>query len=110
MHELLKEGLKRKLIRFDDDGKYIVYVRQNQRRNYSNPEEKVQVDAFLQLILTYNYPVEHVRLFVPIQMGVATKEADLVVYNDPAHKSPHIVVECKRETVSEQEFARAADQ
>lgn len=110
MTNLIQAGLAQKLIRFDDDGKYIVYVHQNQRRSFSNPEEQVQAEAFLQLVLIYEYPVEHIRLFVPIQMGVATKEADLVVYNDPAHKSPHIVVECKRETVSEQEFARAADQ
>ncbi|UYV11921.1 MAG: N-6 DNA methylase [Phycisphaera sp.] len=111
MTDLIQQGLKRKLIRFsDDDRKHIVYLHQKQRRNYNNPEEIVQADAFLQLVLTYEYPVEHIRLFVPVQMGVSTKEADIIVYNDSAHKSPHIVVECKRETVSEQEFARAADQ
>ena len=43
-------------------------------------------------------------------MGSETKEADLIVYADAALKAPLIVVECKKESVSELEFARAADQ
>ena len=39
--DIIAEGLKQKLIRFEDDGKYIVYVHQDKRRNYTNPEEKV---------------------------------------------------------------------
>lgn len=110
IEDLIAEGLKRKLIRFEDERKYIVYVHQNKRRNYSNPEEVVQADTFLQLVLIYGYPVQRIRQFVNVQMGVANKEADIIVYNDDDHKSPLIVAECKREEVSELEFARAADQ
>lgn len=109
-NDLISDGLRRKLIRFEDDRKYIVYVHQNKRRNYTNAEEKVQADTFLQLALIYGYPVQRIQQFVTVQMGVAAKEADIIVYNDDAHKSPLIVAECKREEVSELEFARAADQ
>lgn len=37
-------------------------------------------------------------------MGASTKEADIIVYNDDDKKSPHIVVECKKQGVSELEF------
>lgn len=37
MNVLINQGLKKGLIRFEDDDKYIVYIEQNQRRNYSNP-------------------------------------------------------------------------
>ncbi len=108
--ELIAEGVKRKLIRFEDDGKYIVYVHQDKRRNFNNPEEKVQAEAFLQLAINYEYPVNRIRLFVPVQMGVETKEADIIVYDDAPLKAPLIVTECKKPDISELEFARAADQ
>lgn len=94
----------RQLIRFEDDRKYIVYVHQDRRRNYTNREEVVQSEAFLRLVLIYKYPVKRIRQFVPIQMGSETKEADIVVYDDDALKSPHIVTECKKPDVSELEF------
>jgi type I restriction-modification system DNA methylase subunit/restriction endonuclease S subunit len=43
-------------------------------------------------------------------MGSSTKEADIIVYNDDGHKSPHIVVECKKQEVSELEFTQAVEQ
>lgn len=108
--DLIVEGIKHKLIRFEDDGKYVVYVHQDKRRNYSNPEELVQAEAFLRLVLTYKYPVGRIRQFVPVQMGSGTKEADIIVYADDDLKAPLIVAECKKETISDLEFARAADQ
>lgn len=110
MNALITQGLKKGLIRFEDDDKYIVYIEQNKRRNYNNPEEKVQAEAYLSLILEYNYPAAQVRQFVPVQMGAETKEADIIVYADALRAQPHIVVECKKHEVSEQEFARAIDQ
>jgi len=107
---LITEGIKQNLIRLEDDGKYIVYLHQDKRRNYTSPEEKVQAEAFLQLILIYKYPVERIRQFVAVQMGSETKEADIIVYADEALKAPHIITECKKSDVSELEFVRAADQ
>lgn len=108
--DLIADGLKQKLIRFEDNGRYIVYSPQERRRNYENPEEKVQADAYLRLVLIYKYPPKRVRHCVPVQMGRETKEADMIVYEDDGLKSPLIIVECKQEAVSELEFRRAADQ
>lgn len=108
--DLIKEGLKEKLIRLEDGGKYIVYLTQNKRRTYENAEEKVQAQTFLRLVLIYKYPAKRIRHFVSVQMGVETKEADIIVYADDALNSPWIIVECKGPDVSELEFARAVDQ
>lgn len=107
---LIAEGIKKKLIRLEDDDKYIVYLHQNKRRNFTNPEERVQAETYLQLVLTYKYPLDRIQLYVPVQMGSETREADIIVYSDALHKSPLIVLECKKETVSELEFIRASDQ
>ncbi len=63
--DLIAEGIKQELIRFEDEAKYVVYVHQDKRRNFSNPEEAVQVETFLNLVLTYKYPVKRIRLCVP---------------------------------------------
>jgi type I restriction enzyme M protein len=110
MKTRLDQGVSHKLIRLEDDGKYIVYIDQNKRRNFDNPEEKVQADAYLSLVLDYKYPPGQVRQYVSVQMGVETKEADLVVYDDALRLKPLIVVECKKQEVSELEFMRAIDQ
>jgi len=108
---LIEEGIKKGLIKFDsDERKTITYVHQKKSRNYRNPEEQVQADSYLLLVLRYNYKPENIKQFVSVTMGASIKEADIVVYNDPAHLSPHIVVECKKQEVSELEFAQAIEQ
>lgn len=54
------------------------------KRNFTNPEEQVQAEAFLKLILVYGYPAERIQQFVSVTMGSSIKEADIIVYNDQA--------------------------
>ena len=109
--DFIAEGIKQQLIQLEDGGKYIVYLHQGKRRNYENPEEMVQAETFLKLVLIYKYPVKRIRQFVSVQMGVDyTKEADIIVYADDELKAPLIIAECKKSDISELEFARAAGQ
>lgn len=107
---LIEEGIKQKLIRLSEDRKTITYLNQNKQRNYTNPEEQVQAETFLKLVLTYGYDARRIRQFVPVTMGREVKEADIVVYNDDMCLQPYILVECKREEVSEAEFTQAIEQ
>lgn len=107
---LIDKGIEKGLIRFNEDKSTITYVHQNKKRNYNNPEEKVQAETFLSLILIYGYPIERIRQFVSVQMGSETKEADIIVYSDDECESTFIVVECKKEEISDQEFNKAVDQ
>lgn len=110
MKEYIQIGIEKGLISLNEDKSRITYVNQNKERNYNNPEEKVQAEAFLKLILDYNYPVKRIRQFVPVTMGREVKEADIVVYADEMCLSPHILVECKRQEVSEAEYQQAIEQ
>lgn len=103
-------GLQQRLIAFDEDKKTITYIPQNRKKNYINPEEKVQALTYLKLILHYGYKPDRIRLYVPVKMGTETKEADIIVYNDDECEEPHILVECKKEDISEQEFNQAVNQ
>lgn len=107
---LIEQGIKKGLISFDEDHKYITYVHQKKKRNYTNPEEQVQAETFLKLVLIYGYPVERIQQFVTVTMGASTKEADILVYNDVECSEPHIIVECKKPEVSELEFEQAIEQ
>ena len=49
--DLIQQGIEKGLIRFDEDRKNIFYIYQNVRRNYTNPEEQVQAETFLKLVL-----------------------------------------------------------
>jgi type I restriction enzyme M protein len=40
---------------------FIPYIHQNKKCSYNGPEEKVQVETFLFLILHYNYPVNRIK-------------------------------------------------
>ena len=110
MTALIQQGIQRGLIKFDDENKIITYIHQNKKRNYNNPEEQVQAETFLKLILVYEYPVNRIRQFVSVQMGSETKEADIIVYSDDACESTFILIECKKEDIKDQEFNKAVDQ
>ena len=107
---LIQEGINQDVIKFDDEHKYITYIHQDKTRNYSNPEERVQAETFLKLVLVYGYAQERIEQFVSVKIGSDTREADIIVYNDNEHTSAHIVVECKKEDVSELEFNKAIGQ
>ena len=110
MKDYIKIGIEQGLISFDKEMSRITYTFQNKPRNYNNPEEKVQAETFLRLILDYKYPVNRIKQFVPVTMGSEVKEADIVVYEDDMCMSPHILVECKRQEVSEAEYQQAIEQ
>ena len=53
---LIDTGIENRLIRFVEDRNFITYIHQNKKRNYNNPEVKVQAETFLTLVLIYCYP------------------------------------------------------
>ena len=105
---LIDTGIEKGLIRFDEDKNFITYIHQNKKRNYNNPEEKVQAETFLSLVLTYGYSETLIEQFVSVQIGVdTTKQADIIVYDNEDCEQPYIVIECKKAEITEQEFREA---
>lgn len=110
MEDIIRKGIEKGLISLNEDESRITYSYVNKTRNYLDPEEQVEAEAFLKLVLVYNYPVQRVRLFEKVKMGSSTKEADIIVYEDDLFASPSIIVECKKQDVSEAEFLQAIEQ
>lgn len=110
MEDIIKKGIEKGLISFNEDFSRITYTHINKSRNYLDPEEQVEAESFLKLILVYNYPVQRVKLFEKVTMGSSKKEADIIVYEDDLCFNPSIIVECKKQEVSEAEFLQAIEQ
>ena len=66
---LIKKGIIEGLIKFDDEQKFITYIHQNKKRNYTNPEEQVQAETYLKLVLIYGYDPHKILQFVSVTMG-----------------------------------------
>lgn len=110
MKDYIKIGLEKGYISLNEDMSRIIYLFQNKEYSYNKPEDKVQAETVLRLILDYNYPARRIKQFVPVTMGREVKEADIIVYEDDACMKPHILVECKRQEVSEAEYQQAIEQ
>lgn len=110
MATLIEQGVADGLISFNEDQSRITYTYVNKSRSYSDPEEQVEAEAYLKLILVYNYPKERIKLFEKVTMGSSVKEADIIVYDDDLCMNPLIIVECKKTDISEAEFQQAINQ
>ena len=108
--DLLEQGVAKGLVRLNDDKSRIEYLKHGIVRDFTKPEAPVEARAYLSLVLQYDYPDDRIRLFAPVTIGSSMREADIEVYSDPAHEKPLIIIECKKETVSEAEFRQAVEQ
>ena len=108
--DIIEQGKTRNLISVSEDGRRIEYLKHNISRDYTKPEAIVEAKAYLTLVLQYGYPDENIRLFSSVTMGSSLREADIEVYADAAHETPLVIVECKKEVVSEAEFRQAVEQ
>lgn len=73
-----------------------------------NPEEIVRASYFTELILDYQYPQERIDFEVPTKPD--KDRVDILVYKDDEHKDPFIIVECKKDGISDSEFKNACEQ
>ena len=105
----IKNGVRNQLISFNKDQTRITYyVKEPYTTSFRNPEEQVRAACFCEFVLKYKYCPEY------IQFEVLTKpdrdRIDLLVYKDPECKEPFIVVECKKDGISDAELEKAVQQ
>lgn len=109
--ENISRGIENKLISFNNDNSRVTY---NCSRSYStsfkNPEEKIRASYFVELVLDYLYPKEKIDIEVKVERRTPDDRADIVVYEDIELKSPFLVVETKKEGISDSEFTQAIEQ
>jgi hypothetical protein len=107
---LLNRGIKDRYVVINQKKDQVIYLPQGKERKLSNPEEQVQLETYLDLIYSYGYPPEQVRVCERMQIGSSSREADIVVYRDRDCKDPYIIVECKKRNISNSIFESSIDQ
>lgn len=89
----------------------ITYVTSDSHvENYNEPEEKVRAEFWAELIYKYEYPATRIKVEVVVPDRLPTDRADIVVFADDECKRPYTVVECKKDGVTDAEFAQAIEQ
>ncbi|WNJ19835.1 type I restriction enzyme HsdR N-terminal domain-containing protein [Pontibacter sp. G13] len=106
----LNKALKDRYVHIDKKKDTVTYLPQGKTRKYSYPEEKVQLETYLELIYDFGYPPQKLRVSEKMKIGSSTREADIVVFKDWDCKDPYIIVECKKRKVSKSVFEGAVDQ
>ena len=108
--ELIERGEQESLLRFDEGRKFITYMVAGKRQRYTDPEEQVRAEIYLRLIFDYDYEAKRIELERIVPRRTPSDLADIVVFSDDKHKSPWIVVECKKQEISDAEFMQAVEQ
>jgi type I restriction enzyme M protein len=92
------------------DANKIKYSASGKKYNFSDPEEKVRAEYYFDLLEKYHYPVKRIELETEMPDRTPERYADIVIFEDDAKKKPYIVVECKKDGISDAEFEQATKQ
>jgi len=107
----IQRGIEKKIISFNKDRSRVTYhCSRDYSTSFKNPEEKVRASYFAELVLDYQYPKEKIDFEVTVPRRTPADKADIVVYEDDELKKPYLVVECKRDGISDAEFRQAIEQ
>ena len=94
----------------DDEGKITYRSSRDYTTSFKNPEEKIRASYFAELVLDYKYPAKRIGFEVTIPRRTPEDRADIVVYEDDELKKPYLVVECKKDGITDAEFKQAIEQ
>ena len=107
--DFLHIGEQKGYIKFLNGRTTIHYVAPDKKYKFTDSEEtdseeKVRARYYVELIERYQYPKNWIDLEVTVPRRTPSDRADIVVFQDDAKKNPYIVIECKKDEISEQEF------
>ncbi len=90
------------------DNSKIKYLASGKKYNFDDPEEKVRAEFYLDLLEKYQYPANRIDLEVKTKPD--KDAADIVVYEDDNLKQSYLVVECKKDGITDAEYKQAIEQ
>ena len=107
----IQRGVDKNLIALSPDQTKITYhCSRDYTTGFKNPEEKVRGSHFAELILDYDYPPKRIDLEVVVPRRTPQDRADIIIYEDDELKKPYLVVECKKDGITDAEFKQAIEQ
>lgn len=107
----IQRGIRKGYISLAEDRNKITYhCLRDYTTSFKNPEEKIRASYFAELVLDYQYPKKRIDFEVPVPRRTPEDRADIVVYEDGELKKPYLVVECKKNGITDAEFKQAIEQ
>lgn len=108
----INKGIAAGLLKVNEDQTKITYLAARTfTTSLKTAEEKVRAAYYTELVLDYGYPAKCIDLEVNVPRRTPNDRADIMVYEDDSCKGePFIVVECKRDGISDAEFRQAIEQ
>lgn len=100
------------LIEIDQEKDRVIYKNLknwDKKHKLSDPEEKVRLDWFLELVTIYQYSPKNIDIEVEMPKRVPNQFADLVIY-EPGTNSKYFVIEFKKANITDNEFEQAVKQ
>ncbi|OWP54010.1 type I restriction-modification system, M subunit [Candidatus Micrarchaeum sp.] len=92
----------------NEDARITYHCKRDYTTSFKNPEEKVRASYFCELVLDYDYPAKNIDIEVTVPRRTPEDRADIVVYEDDG--SEYLVIECKRDGITDAEFKQAIEQ
>jgi len=111
--QLIKKAEAEGYLRFAGEGKNqrVYYIHSgNRSEKWSDPEEKVRAAFYAELVFNYEYAAQRIGIEIIVPRRTPSDRADIVVYEDDELTKPFIVIECKRDGISQAEFNQAIEQ
>ena len=107
----IRRGIAKKIISFSSDRSKITYhCSRDFKTNFNNPEEKIRASYFTELVLDYLYPAKKIDMEVVVPRRTPSDRADIVIFEDDALTKPFLVVECKKDGITDEEYKQAIEQ
>ncbi len=105
----VERGVKAGFIEIDYDNERVTYFcKQDFNTSYKNPEEKIRAAYLTELVLDYKYPKN--RIDFEVKTKPDKDRIDIIVYEDDECKSPYLIIETKKDGISDNEFQEAIEQ
>jgi len=106
----LRIGISKNYISTSQDKSKITYTAIDKIYSFKNPEEKVRASFYVELIEKYKYSPERINTEVIVPRRKPEDKADIVIYEDNELKTPYLVIERKKDGISDAEFKQAIEQ
>ena len=113
--DFLHIGEQKGYIEFLNGRTRIHYVAPDKKYKFTDSEEtdseeKVRAKYYVELIERYQYPENRIDMEVTVPRRTPSDRADIVIFQDDAKIDPYIIIECKKDGISELEFEQAIEQ
>lgn len=110
-NDIIQKGIANNLISFNNENTRIIYNAKTEKSyNYKDPEEKIRASVFIKLVVDFGYNAKDIDFEVRVPRRTPEDLADIVVYEKGKDTQPYLVIECKKDGISDSQFEQAIEQ